>query len=394
MEDMDTNHRGGPVGFVRVLSNDETGAEIIYPEYSGNRLYQTLGNLRITPKAGLVFPDFDTGDVLYVTGRTRILIGQDAADVMPHSNLAVSVKVTAARFVQNGLPFRGTEGERSPYNPNVRLLASEGNLAAQFQGPVNSAKLLDRKQITPTITRYRFSMSEPQQYEPGQWVALDFSKELDFGYSHMRDDDPRSLNDDWIRTFTVSSPPGPLTKNGTPHGEFELTVRTAGPVTAFMTSGRFSKDFEVPIRGFGGDFRLQTAAECEDLLPFVAGGVGITPLLGQLPRIDINKLRLFWTLRLEDLNLAVDVISNNPGLGASTSLFLTATGSGELDEDKHQAFDALKKAGARIEMRRMTRDDLDTVKSDTWYSCAATGLQKALLDMLKGKKVIYESFNY
>lgn len=66
--DMDTNHRGGPQGFVRVLSNDEDGLTFIYPEYSGNRLYQTLGNLVETPQAGFVFPDFSTGDVLYLTG--------------------------------------------------------------------------------------------------------------------------------------------------------------------------------------------------------------------------------------------------------------------------------------------------------------------------------------
>lgn len=202
------------------------------------------------------------------------------------------------------------------------------------------------------------------------------------------------MNDDWIRTFTVSSPPGPAAEDGTPHNEFELTVRTAGPVTAFMTSGRFWNNLEIPIRGFGGDFKLQTAAECDDLLPFVAGGVGITPLLGQLPRIDLKRLRLFWTLRLEDLDLAVDVVGKHPGLGPSSALFFTAAGTNELNEEQQQAFETLKKAGTRIEMRRLSKEDLDTVNSDTWYSCAATGLQKAILDMLKGKKVVFESFNY
>ena len=30
--DMDTNHRGGPPGFVRILSNDDNGLTIVYPE--------------------------------------------------------------------------------------------------------------------------------------------------------------------------------------------------------------------------------------------------------------------------------------------------------------------------------------------------------------------------
>ncbi|BAE57407.1 unnamed protein product [Aspergillus oryzae RIB40] len=95
--DMDTNIRGGPPGFVRVISNEPNGAVFAYPEYSGNRLYQTLGNLQTTPLAGFVFPDFETGDALYVTGQTEVLVGKEAAALLPRSNLAVKVTVTAAR---------------------------------------------------------------------------------------------------------------------------------------------------------------------------------------------------------------------------------------------------------------------------------------------------------
>jgi len=34
---------------------------------SGNRLYQTLGNLKANPRVGVVIPDFETSDVLYVS---------------------------------------------------------------------------------------------------------------------------------------------------------------------------------------------------------------------------------------------------------------------------------------------------------------------------------------
>lgn len=130
---MGKNYRGCPPGFVR-LENDGASrvAVLTAPEYSGNRLYQTLGNLYTTPKAGLVFPDFGTGDVLYVTGTTKILIDEEATQVLTRSKLAVQVNVTAARSVQQGLPFRGLPGERSPYNPPVRYLSHE-RLAAESQ---------------------------------------------------------------------------------------------------------------------------------------------------------------------------------------------------------------------------------------------------------------------
>lgn len=74
-ETMDTNHRGGPPGFVRVAKNDEDGVVLVYPEYSGNRLYQTLGNLQAKPLAGLVFPDFESSNVLYVRFSRFSLLG-------------------------------------------------------------------------------------------------------------------------------------------------------------------------------------------------------------------------------------------------------------------------------------------------------------------------------
>lgn len=114
--DMDTNHRGGPPGFFRVESNEVSGAVLCWPEYSGNRLYQTLGNLAINPLAGICVPDFETGDMLYMTGTTEILVGEDAAAILPRSNLCVRLTVTAARFVTQALPFRGKAGERSPYS--------------------------------------------------------------------------------------------------------------------------------------------------------------------------------------------------------------------------------------------------------------------------------------
>jgi predicted ferric reductase len=160
-----------------------------------------------------------------------------------------------------------------------------------------------------------------------------------------------------------------------------------------MSSKRFWQHAEVPMRGFGGDFKLQTAAECDDVLPFVAGGIGITPLLGQLPGIDYGKLKLFWTLSVADINLAVDVLKTRPGLGASTRIFLTQVPA-NLEQEQEDAISVLRNEGAEVQSRRLAKEDLDSVESNTWYLCAATGLQKALLEMLKGKKVVFESFNY
>lgn len=72
---VDVSHRGGPPGFVRV----GTDGSLTIPDYSGNRFFNTLGNLLVNPRAGLVFPDFSGGDLLQMTGRTEILLDPAAA---------------------------------------------------------------------------------------------------------------------------------------------------------------------------------------------------------------------------------------------------------------------------------------------------------------------------
>lgn len=383
---MDCNHRGGPPGFVRVLSNTDGEVSIVYPEYSGNRLYQTLGNLRTTPRAGIVVPDFDTGNILYLTGTTEILVGKDAADLISHANLAVKIKVEATRFVSDGLAFRGREGEFSPYNPPVRYLATETSRGLGASDKPINARLIDKKIITPTIARFRFHIADPEKaskWKPGQYVALSFADELDIGYSHMRDDDPKSLNDDFLRTFTVSSRQDDL--DG--HDQFEITIRKVGVVTDHLFRHNVRSDLEVPLQGFGGDF-IVSQAETENIA-FVAGGVGITPLLAQAQDLDLTRLHLFWTNRAEDVPLVVDTFDRIPGLAQVSTIFITGTINTESKDWKK-----LMSSGAKLEKRRMTAEDIGAYEADKWYICTGTGFRDTLLKWLEGKTVLFEDFNY
>ncbi|KAI9796361.1 MAG: hypothetical protein M1833_006366 [Piccolia ochrophora] len=396
--DMDTNCRGGPSGFVRVLSNDSSnGTVLVYPEYSGNRLYQTLGNLQTTPLLGIVFPDFATGDVLYVTGTTEILFGQDALQVLPHSKLAVKVTLTAARLVEKGLAFRGSAGEPSPYLPKVRYLRTE-HAVADGSGPstTTTAHLTHKKTLTPTISRMRFRMSGPEAlptWKAGQYAAFSFEDELDSGYSHMRDDDPRSLNDDYTRTFTVSSAPG--TKGLAPD-EFEITFRNVGVVTAFLFRQLVRSRLEIPLLGFGGEFFISQRQDAHDVVPLVAGGIGITPLLAQLPALDPLRLRLFWTLHADDVNLVVDAFTHHPALAPRTTVFLTATGGSKQASALREALAKISEVGARLERRRLGKEDLlkEGDLGRKWYVCTGPALRKAIVEWLEEREVVYEDFNY
>src|SRR6266487_5838449 len=66
---MDCSHRGGNPGFVRV--KDEL--RVVFADYSGNNMFQTLGNLSLDSRAALIFLDFETGGTLQASGRAKII---------------------------------------------------------------------------------------------------------------------------------------------------------------------------------------------------------------------------------------------------------------------------------------------------------------------------------
>ncbi|MBK7951356.1 MAG: pyridoxamine 5'-phosphate oxidase family protein [Deltaproteobacteria bacterium] len=74
---VDVSHRGGRPGFVRVEGN-----RLTIPDFAGNLHFNTLGNLIANPRAGLLFVDFDSGDLLQLSGRTGIVT--DARAVASH----------------------------------------------------------------------------------------------------------------------------------------------------------------------------------------------------------------------------------------------------------------------------------------------------------------------
>src|SRR5262249_5180350 len=64
----DASHRGGTPGFVRANAD----GSLEFPDYAGNNMFNTLGNIVEQPRAGLLFLDFDSGDALQLTGEASL----------------------------------------------------------------------------------------------------------------------------------------------------------------------------------------------------------------------------------------------------------------------------------------------------------------------------------
>lgn len=109
---LDCSHRGGKPGFIGL-----DGTLLSIPDYPGNSMFATLGNLCVDPRAGLCLVDFEAGRLLHLTGEARLELRRDA-DVASTGGTGRWWTFTPHRWATGHLPGRGWRLlARSPYNP-------------------------------------------------------------------------------------------------------------------------------------------------------------------------------------------------------------------------------------------------------------------------------------
>lgn len=107
---VDVSHRGGKPGFVR-LADEGT---LLVPELSGNYFFNTLGNIAVNPRAGLLFIDFKSGDLLYLAVDASIIWNGPQVDAYAGAERLLRFTIREVRRVEAGLPLRWGEAELSP----------------------------------------------------------------------------------------------------------------------------------------------------------------------------------------------------------------------------------------------------------------------------------------
>ena len=91
------------------------GNEVSFPDYVGNNLFQSLGNLQLQPRAGLLFIDFESGDTLQLTGSARI--DWEGEGAVPGAQRMVYLDVSGVVRARGAFPLRGQLVEASRFNP-------------------------------------------------------------------------------------------------------------------------------------------------------------------------------------------------------------------------------------------------------------------------------------
>ena len=108
---VDVSHRGGRIGF---LGFDDTGS-IVVPDYRGNSFFNTIGNLIRTPRAGVLFIDFDSGDLLQFVGATEVAWDGREVRAFKGAERLWRLEPRHGRWLRGALPMRFLFNEASPH---------------------------------------------------------------------------------------------------------------------------------------------------------------------------------------------------------------------------------------------------------------------------------------
>jgi ferredoxin-NADP reductase/predicted pyridoxine 5'-phosphate oxidase superfamily flavin-nucleotide-binding protein len=255
---VDVSHRGGLPGFVRV---DRDGG-LTVPDFNGNLFFNTLGNFLVNPRAGLLFVDDETGDMLQIAGRVEVIL--DSPDIAAFEGAERLWRVMPERVVlrPDALPLRWTlvEGGFSPSS----LMTGSWNEAASRLEATAAAKRWRRFRIDRTVEESETVRSLHLVPAAGDGLVPHLAGQ------HL----PIRIKDggDFVRrSYTISSGPA--------DGYYRLSVKRDGRGSALLH--RLQPGDEVEALGPVGAFTIE-AMERRRSAVLLAAGIGITPMLSML----------------------------------------------------------------------------------------------------------------
>jgi ferredoxin-NADP reductase/predicted pyridoxine 5'-phosphate oxidase superfamily flavin-nucleotide-binding protein len=245
---MDISHRGGERGFVEVL-DDRT---IRFPDFAGNRYYNTLGNILSDARTGFLFIDFASGSLLQVTGRASIDFDSEAVARVQGARQLVTLEVD--EFVE---------------------LTSVLRLRWQDEaGSARSLRLAERVRESADVTSFYFESRDGgplKQFTAGQHLPIELN--LSGGFGKVQ------------RSYSLSGSPKEgryrISVKRDPQGLVSRILHDVLEVGATIDAGTPAGTFGLP--------------ETNEPVVLVSAGIGVTPLLSMLHAIATEETgRQVW----------------------------------------------------------------------------------------------------
>ncbi|WP_060498584.1 pyridoxamine 5'-phosphate oxidase family protein [Pseudomonas sp. NBRC 111133] len=284
---VDVSHRGGRPGFVKVEGNTLT-----IPDYAGNLHFNTLGNLWVNPRAGLLFIDFSSGNVLQVCGRAEVLLENPAIQAFEGAERLWTLEVEQVVWRPAAVSLRWAFKEYAPTSLMTGIWAeADARLQQrQQQRQWQAWRVLRVEQESRDIRS--FYLQPPSDsavvFAPGQHVPVQVERD---GEAPL------------IRTYSLSSAPS--------DGYLRISVKAQGPVSRHLHE-RIAPGDVLDVRPPMGSFTLDVQSRRP--LVLIGAGVGITPLLAmlreQLSKAQTRHIHLFHGARsLADLPFRQELAS-------------------------------------------------------------------------------------
>lgn len=278
----DVSHRGGRRGFVRV-EDDRT---LLVPDFTGNFLFMTLGNLELDARAGLLFIDFVSGDLLTLTGRAEVLWDAPEVQTFDGAERAWRFHIEAGWRFADALPLRWRFRD---WSPNSLMT---GNWE-------EAARRLDVQRLAQTWRPYRVTqvVDESRVIRSFHLEPADGLAQPSFGagqYLPIRlqpGGDSPSLQ----RTYTISSAPS--------DPGLRISVKRDGTASAFLHDRVAAGDI-IEALAPRGHFRLDPRQRRRAVL--IGAGVGITPMISFMRHIVAESFRLRRTRPTHLIQVARD----------------------------------------------------------------------------------------
>ena len=96
---MDVSHRGGQPGFIGFDDHHR----LIIPDYPGNSFFNTIGNLTVDARAGLLFLDFSGGNIITLTA--EVIWKTDNSILCGDHDRMILLSLKEGYVIHNVLPY-------------------------------------------------------------------------------------------------------------------------------------------------------------------------------------------------------------------------------------------------------------------------------------------------
>jgi ferredoxin-NADP reductase/predicted pyridoxine 5'-phosphate oxidase superfamily flavin-nucleotide-binding protein len=278
----DVSHRGGRPGFVKI----EDERTLLVPDFTGNFLFMTLGNLQLNPRAGVLFIDFDSGDLLTLTGSAEVVWGGDELmKAFDGAERAWRFRIEAGWRLREALPLRWAWRELSPHSALTGTWAEaeakrEVQRLAQTWRPYRVTRIADESSV---IRSFHLTPADGHAVPPflaGQHLPIRLKT---------------AAGEELRRTYTISQAPS--------DEGLRLSVKREGAASSHLHDHVHEGDV-IEALGPRGQFTIDASLRRPAVL--IGAGVGITPMVAFARHLVTEGFRHRRTRPLHLIQVARD----------------------------------------------------------------------------------------